>query len=172
MYSDPTIDDSDPTIDDSDREGSDLLARIEELTPGDPTGNGWRPLLVACRKQIARLREWGEMCEDVAIKRKKKQTIAIEQRDTLREEVNRLRRTLVQCRETLASCCYLDPDAEDVKDVDAAVEHMQKIKAQMRMIGPEWLRWNDAICRAFPLTPTTVSDSPASDPPANGGQER
>jgi hypothetical protein len=48
---------SDPTIDDSDRAGSDLLARIEELTPNNPTGNGWRPLLVACRKQIARLRD-------------------------------------------------------------------------------------------------------------------
>jgi hypothetical protein len=86
--------------------------------------------------------------------------------DSTLEEVDRLRRTLVQCRETLASCCYLDPDAEDVKDVDAAVDHMRRIKSQMTVLGPEWLRWNDAICRAFPLTPPTVADSPVDDPPA------
>jgi hypothetical protein len=47
---------SDPTIPDSDRYGDDLLARIDELHK-DQKGDGWRPLLFACRQEIRSLRD-------------------------------------------------------------------------------------------------------------------
>lgn len=46
---------SDPTITDSDRTGLDLLARLAELHRNQ-TGDGWRPLLLACEREIVRLR--------------------------------------------------------------------------------------------------------------------
>lgn len=51
---------SDPTTPDRDRRGADLLARIDELTSESkladyPDGNGWRFLLLACKREVARL---------------------------------------------------------------------------------------------------------------------
>jgi len=52
---------SDPEIPDRARTGDDLLARIDELTVGKipdgvDGGNGWRFLLIACGREIGRLR--------------------------------------------------------------------------------------------------------------------
>lgn len=47
---------SDPSMPDRARFGDDLLLRIDELTvgriPEGGDGNGWRPLLVACGREI------------------------------------------------------------------------------------------------------------------------
>lgn len=48
---------TDPTTPDRDRRGADLLARIDELTSERkladyPDGNGWRYLLLACKREI------------------------------------------------------------------------------------------------------------------------
>jgi hypothetical protein len=47
-------------IDDRDRQGQDLLDRINELTKEvQDAKNGWRPLLLACRDEILKLKSRG-----------------------------------------------------------------------------------------------------------------
>lgn len=58
---------SDPLIADIDRTGDDVLFRIEELTDGkigDDDKHGWRPLLVACAREINNLRDELESIRD------------------------------------------------------------------------------------------------------------